>query len=82
MFIYISREESRKNVMMGGQIIQSMENSAYIFVVPENELMSGQKAFKKGEERSNKVWYNYCNKPGHTRETYWKLHGKLVNRKK
>ena len=27
----------------------------------------------------DKLWSNYCHKPRHTREMYWKLHGKPQN---
>lgn len=33
---------------------------------------------RKTEDKSH-VWCGYCNKPRHTRETCWKLHGKWSN---
>ena len=32
------------------------------------------------EKRSDSLWYTYCNKPRHTRDKCWKLHGKPSNR--
>ena len=33
------------------------------------------------EDDKGKVWCDFCNKPRHTRETCWKLHGKTANQK-
>ena len=30
-------------------------------------------------EKKPRVWCDYCNKPRHTQETCWKLHGKPTN---
>ena len=33
----------------------------------------------KGEMQRAKQWCDHCNKPYHTRDTCWKLHGKPAN---
>ncbi|KAH9753027.1 protein kinase domain-containing protein [Citrus sinensis] len=77
VFSYVKREESRKNVMMGGS---SAENSALISVTPEAPLIGGTKNLKKSDEK-DRVWCDYCHKPRHTRDACWKLHGKPPNLK-
>ncbi|KAH9657194.1 retrovirus-related pol polyprotein from transposon RE1 [Citrus sinensis] len=77
VFSYVRREESRKNVMMGGS---SAENSALISVTPEAPLVGGIKSLKKSDEK-DRVWCDYCHKPRHTRDACWKLHGKPPNLK-
>ena len=37
---------------------------------------------KSGEDKRKKPWCDYCKKPWHARETYWKIHGKPPHLKK
>ena len=36
-------------------------------------------AFQRKSDERPQVWCDFCNKPRHTRENYWKIHGKLAN---
>jgi hypothetical protein len=44
----------------------------------QNDAMNGAKVVKTEGRKFFKddQFCNYCNKIGHTKETYWKLHGK------
>jgi len=59
----VRREESRKKVMMGSHNSgPSMEGSALVSRTPSWDNKKGR--------------CEHCHKPGHTRETCWKIHGK------
>ncbi|KAG5219081.1 Retrovirus-related polyprotein from transposon [Salix suchowensis] len=68
-FSEVRREESRKKVMMGSHNSgPSMEGSALV------SRASSWDSRKKG-----RPWCDHCQKPGHTKETCWKIHGKPSN---
>ncbi|GAV66755.1 UBN2_3 domain-containing protein [Cephalotus follicularis] len=70
-FSEVRREESRKNVMMGGQ---------GALTIPESSaLMSRRTTFTNDKQRKGRPWCDHCWKLGHTKETCWKLHGKTAN---
>lgn len=77
VFSEVRREESRRNVMLGekGPGI-AMEGSA--LVTTEADLSKPPMYPRKSGEKP-RVWCDYCNKPRHTHETCWKLHGKPAN---
>jgi len=64
VFAEVRREESRKRVML-----------------PAGDPSAGSTLIttKKEEFPKDKPWCEYCNKPYHTKETCWKLHGKPAN---
>lgn len=76
VFAEVRREESRRSVMLSKKTAgESIENSA---------LFTDTATYKAAhyQHRSNewpRVWCDHCNKPRHTRETCWKIHGKLAN---
>ncbi|XP_044478606.1 uncharacterized protein LOC123205654 isoform X2 [Mangifera indica] len=74
VFSEVRREESHRLVMLGKKNPGSpIENFA---------LAVGVNASRNTNKKSNdkpRVWCDYCNKPRHTRETCWKLHGKPAN---
>ncbi|XP_024026662.1 uncharacterized protein LOC112093095 [Morus notabilis] len=73
VFSEVCREESRRLVMLGKKNFGSnVENSALAA-----GMNSGRNTTKKTDER--RIWCDHCNKPRHTRETYWKIHGKPAN---
>ena len=37
---------------------------------------------RKDGKRFDRPWCDHCKRPWHTRETYWKLHGRPLNWKK
>ncbi|KAL6312800.1 hypothetical protein AAG906_021432 [Vitis piasezkii] len=36
-------------------------------------------AFQRKSDERPQIWCDFCNKPRHTRENYWKIHGKPAN---
>jgi len=72
VFAEVRREESRRNVMLGKKgAIAPVENSAMIA-----SDASANKVFKPRQNEKSRVWCDYCNKPRHTWENCWKIHGK------
>ncbi|RVW15393.1 hypothetical protein CK203_082650 [Vitis vinifera] len=71
-FIPMCSEESRRVVMTGPT---PQENSAL------NTIQDSNLGLPKGGENESR-WSDHCNKPRHTRETCWKLHGKPPSRAK
>ncbi|XP_073226873.1 uncharacterized protein [Cicer arietinum] len=70
-FSEVRREEARQGVMMGkSPSVGEVESSA---LVTKNE---------DGKSAGKKPWCEHCKRPGHTRDTCWKLHGKPLNWKK
>lgn len=74
VFSEVRREESRRLVMLNKKNPGNpIENSA---------LAAGVDISRNNSKKSNdktRVWCDNCNKPRHTRETCWKLHGKPAN---
>ncbi|KAJ9693744.1 hypothetical protein PVL29_009616 [Vitis rotundifolia] len=64
------------NVMLGKKLFGPMENLALLGTTaaascnPNNQCRPDDKP---------RVWCDHCKKPRHTRETYWKLHGKPID---
>ncbi|CAL5425013.1 unnamed protein product [Camellia sinensis] len=54
---------------------ESIEISALISDAAANKAANYQRKF----DDKPRVWCDFCNKPRHTRETCWKIHGKRVN---
>ncbi|XP_028102206.1 uncharacterized protein LOC114301453 [Camellia sinensis] len=54
---------------------ESIEISALISDAAANKAANYQRGF----DNKPRVWCDFCNKPRHTRETCWKIHGKPVN---
>ena len=76
VFAEVRREESRCVVMLGKKSSEShsVETSALV-----SQEVTAYKAQTRRNEDKPRVWCDHCNKPRHTRETCWKLHGKLAN---
>ena len=73
VFSEVPREKSRKKVMMGGQHSSStLEESAFDALHPQNQQDT---LINKG----GRPWCDHCAKPGHTKDTCWKIHGKPVD---
>ncbi|KAH9650093.1 protein kinase domain-containing protein [Citrus sinensis] len=74
VFSKVRREESRRGVMLGKKnSIVSVEKSALV-TADANATRSITQ-----QQQKSRVWCDYCNKPRHTREACWKLHGKPAN---
>ena len=72
-FSEVQREERRRKLMMIGDSspTPTMEGPAlYTHISSQNQ----GKKLKKG-----RPWCEHCKKPGHTKETCWKIHGKLAD---
>jgi hypothetical protein len=77
IFSEVRREESRRNVMLGkkGPGV-AVESSA---LVAADANSSKAITYQRRTDDKPRVWCDYCNKPRHTRETCWKIHGKPAN---
>lgn len=74
VFTEVRREESRRHVILRKQTV-SRPIESYVLVVAETTANKVANFQRKTEEKPQ-VWCDYCNKPRHTRETCWKIHGK------
>ena len=63
------RRECHRRVMLGGSTISTIETSTLATRGSDNLATS----------RGNKKWCDHCQKPNHTKDTCWKLHGKPAN---
>ncbi|KAG6468480.1 hypothetical protein ZIOFF_073168 [Zingiber officinale] len=71
VFAEVRREESRRSVMLEKRSTnESVENSA---------LFTNVVNYQRRYDDKPRVWCDFCNKPRHTRETCWKIHGKPAN---
>ncbi|XP_072088070.1 uncharacterized protein [Arachis hypogaea] len=76
VFADVRREETRRAVMMGkGKTEQTYLESNVLLVAP-----AALKSSPNQKHPSN-LWCDHCNKPRHTRETCWKIHGKPAHLK-
>ncbi|XP_068479886.1 uncharacterized protein [Phaseolus vulgaris] len=74
----IRSEESRRGLMLETPTTESSAMKAE----GETAMLTNQKksGFSNIEKKQEEVWCTYCNKPRHTREKCWKLHGKPPSR--
>ncbi|KAJ9689184.1 hypothetical protein PVL29_014710 [Vitis rotundifolia] len=77
VFSEVRREESRRNVMLGkkGPGV-AIEGSA---LVTTGGGYNKAATFQRKSNERPWVWCDFCNKPRHTRENCWKIHGKPAN---
>ena len=81
-FSEVRREESRKRVMMGpSNTNQSADGSALaVRGAPNSEsalaARGASQPFSDSKPRRGRPWCEHCHKPGHFKETCWKIHGK------
>ncbi|KAJ9689256.1 hypothetical protein PVL29_014767 [Vitis rotundifolia] len=76
VFSEVNREESRRNVMLEKKLFGPVENSALLGTIATASRNPNNQRHPDDKPR---VWCDHCNKPRHTRETCWKLHGKPAN---
>ncbi|KAL2336894.1 hypothetical protein Fmac_011340 [Flemingia macrophylla] len=79
----VRSEESKKGLMLESPA--AVENSAMVADHKGDQTLAMVAEQKKGgsanvEKKGDGLWCTYCNKPRHTREKCWKLHGKPLNR--
>ncbi|KAG6497063.1 hypothetical protein ZIOFF_044949 [Zingiber officinale] len=77
VFSKVRREESRRNVMLGKKEPTTIIEGSALTSTGSN-IRRGTANLRKPEEKSV-LWCDFCNKPRHTRETCWKIHGKPAN---
>ncbi|XP_059591531.1 uncharacterized protein LOC132253455 [Vitis vinifera] len=71
-FSEVRCEESRKNLMMGSHQQLNMAKSS--------ALKTQFAPFDNCQKiKGGRPWCDHCRKPGHSRETCWKIHGKPVD---
>ena len=78
VFSEVRREETRRKVMLGSVNNQpSTEGSALVVKgFPSSATRTTQQNNYNNQRRNNRPWCDHCKKPGHTKESCWKLHGK------
>ncbi|RVW34837.1 Retrovirus-related Pol polyprotein from transposon RE1 [Vitis vinifera] len=69
-FLEVRREESRKKVMMGSKEQPAPTLDASALAARSFNSSGGDR------QKRDRPWCDYCKKPGHYKETCWKLHGK------
>ncbi|RVW65136.1 hypothetical protein CK203_035784 [Vitis vinifera] len=69
-FSEVRREESRKKVMMGSKEQPAPTLDASTLAARSFNSSGGDR------QKRDRPWCDYCKKPGHYKETCWKLHGK------
>ncbi|RVX09037.1 Retrovirus-related Pol polyprotein from transposon TNT 1-94 [Vitis vinifera] len=69
-FSEVRREESRKKVMMGSKEQPAPTLDASALAARSFNSSGGDR------QKRDRPWCDYCKKPGHYKETCWKLHGK------
>ncbi|RVW93875.1 Retrovirus-related Pol polyprotein from transposon TNT 1-94 [Vitis vinifera] len=69
-FSEVRREESRKKVMMGSKEQPAPTLDAFALAARSFNSSGGDR------QKRDRPWCDYCKKPGHYKETCWKLHGK------
>ena len=70
----IRSEESRRGLMLE---ISTTESSA---MIAEGGTIMRKNGVPNMEKNHEEVWCTHCNKPRHTREKCWKLHGRTPSR--
>ncbi|KAI3788025.1 hypothetical protein L2E82_00620 [Cichorium intybus] len=76
VFSEVRREESRRRVMLGSNSNGSTEGSAFVTRTPSNQKTTGGNNFGNNQKKNGRPWCDHCKKPGHTKDTCWKIHGK------
>lgn len=79
IFAYIKREECRRGAMSGLRPAATIEKSALLVEPGENALTNRSRSSMKRPYQKSNLWCEHCNKPRHTKETCWQLHGKPAN---
>lgn len=77
VFAEVRREESRRHVMLGKKTTDGPAESSTL--LSTKAATNKTTKFQQKTEEKPQVWCDYCNKPRHTRETCWKIHGKPPN---
>ncbi|KAK3008643.1 hypothetical protein RJ639_013452 [Escallonia herrerae] len=82
-FAKVSREASRRGVMLREkkEAVTSgeMPMETVALATKDNPSIDKSSGDKRNKQRGGRPWCSHCNKPGHTRDTCWDIHGKPSN---
>ena len=74
VFSEVRREESRRKVMLGNA--SNITNEVSALAMRASSGMKSSMIPGISQKRNGRPWCDYCKRPGHTKETCWKIHGK------
>ncbi|XP_060973285.1 uncharacterized protein LOC133038863 [Cannabis sativa] len=77
VFAEVRREESRRSVMLGKKTPTSIVESSALATMGAG--YNKNTSYMQKTDEKPRVWCDFCNKPRHTRETCWRIHGKPAN---
>uniref|UniRef100_A0A803NGJ7 Retrotransposon gag domain-containing protein n=1 Tax=Cannabis sativa TaxID=3483 RepID=A0A803NGJ7_CANSA len=73
VFLEVRLEESRRSVMLGKKVLRTIVEGSSLATMGEGYGRNTNYSPKSNEKPW--VWCDFYNKPCHTCETYWKIHG-------
>ncbi|KAG2717751.1 hypothetical protein I3760_03G190600 [Carya illinoinensis] len=80
VFPEVRREDCYRNVMLKKKGADgTRENSTLVAANPTVLAAANASVQRSYPNQKSQVWCDYCDKPRHTQETSWKLHGKPAN---
>ena len=79
MFSEVRREESRRNVMQGKKGPGVAVEGSALEVASSFKTSTYQRRTGEKTREKPRIWCDYYDKPHHTHETCWKLHGKPLS---
>ncbi|KAK3031786.1 hypothetical protein RJ639_036938, partial [Escallonia herrerae] len=78
-FAEVRREASRRRVMLGGrkEAVTSgeMPMEAVALATKNTSSIDKSSGDHRNNQRGGRPWCSHCNKPGHSRDTCWDIHG-------
>ncbi|RVW87880.1 hypothetical protein CK203_039746 [Vitis vinifera] len=77
----VRREESRKKLMMGTRPFSNVQEGSALISQGSTNIQEGTALVSRGStydarQKKGRPWCDHCRRPGHTKETCWKIHGK------
>ncbi|XP_059599280.1 retrovirus-related Pol polyprotein from transposon RE2 isoform X2 [Vitis vinifera] len=78
-FSEVRREESRKKLMMGTRPFSNVQEGSALISQGSTNIQEGTALVSRGydaRQKKGRPWCDHCRRPGHTKETCWKIHGK------
>lgn len=78
VFAKVRREETRRKLMLGSSNNQTNPtNSALIARGSQPSYSRGTQSNNNNKRRGGRPWCDHCKRTGHTKDTCWKIHGRL-----
>ncbi|RVW34622.1 Retrovirus-related Pol polyprotein from transposon RE1 [Vitis vinifera] len=80
-FSKVRREESRKKLMMGTRPFSNVQEGSALISQGSTNIQEGTALISRGStydarQKKGRPWCDHCRRPGHTKETCWKIHRK------